>query len=166
MNSDLQKSTLRNSITKHLYHKNWIQIQAESKKNFNYDDAEAVIGVMGRIVAAGASMAAHATIKALDFAADRIRRYQQKRRQNILDDEQRAYHRTFLASTGTRDNKDWTGIKVLGEGGQDITGMWVKIDRNNIVIDRMVMKEAYPGRGFEGSVCDWNEVGQGRGTAC
>ena len=56
--------------------------------------------------------------------------------------EQEAKDRAFLNDSLLNDKATWFGVKILGRGGQGVAGLWLKLDRNRRILDRMVVKEA------------------------
>lgn len=62
-------------------------------------------------------------------------------------DERRArealMYKNWLRDTHLPDNAEWTGIKMVGRGGQGQAGVWFKLDQNKKILDRMVVKESY-----------------------
>lgn len=62
----------------------------------------------------------------------------------ISDDSRRAkLEEDFLtAPTFLFDKKKWRAVRKLGKGGQGVAGLWVQLDHRDIIVNRMVIKEA------------------------
>lgn len=61
-----------------------------------------------------------------------------------------AFHRRFLrGGTLLPNDNEWRAVKMLGEGGQGLAGLWASVDDEKKILDRVVIKEAYPGNAFD-----------------